>query len=217
MIKNKEIEVRCLTAEIKAVPTESRTISGYAAKFDSWSEPIMGWFKEVIARDAFSDCDVTDVIMCFNHNPDTILARTTSDTLTLSTDDVGLRFSFTAPNTTLGNDMLELVSRGDINQCSFKFIVEQDEWRYADESNKLEYDERTILKFSTLKDVSLVVYPAYKDTEASVRHLEERKAEYLKPKELQENKNRSIADSQSRERLCEIISSKIKYHQTMQL
>ena len=206
MIKNKEVEVRCLTAEIKAVLTESRAISGYAAKFDSWSEPIMGWFKEVIARDAFSDCDVTDVIMCFNHNPDTILARTTSDTLTLSTDDVGLRFSFTAPNTTLGNDMLELVSRGDINQCSFKFIVEQDEWRYADESNKLGYDERTILKFSTLKDVSLVVYPAYKDTEASVRHLEERKAEYLNPKELQENKNRSIAESQSRERLVKVLN-----------
>ncbi len=143
----------------------------------------MGWFKEIIQRDAFLDCDVDDVIMCFNHNPDTILARTTSDTLTLSTDEVGLRFSFTAPNTTLGNDMLELVSRGDISQCSFKFIVEQDEWRYADKDNGLEYDERTILKFSTLRDVSLVVHPAYKDTEASVRHLEERKAEHFKPKE----------------------------------
>ncbi len=183
MTKNREIEVRCLTTELRANPTEGRTITGYAAKFDSWSEPIMGWFKEIIQRDAFSDCDVDDVIMCFNHNPDTILARTTSNTLSLSTDNVGLRFSFIAPNTSLGNDMLELVSRGDISQCSFKFIVEQDEWRYADKDNGLEYDERTILKFSTLKDVSLVVYPAYKDTEASVRHLEERKAEHFKPKE----------------------------------
>ena len=113
---------------------------------------------------------MSDAIMCFNHNPDTILARTTSNTLTLSVDDIGLLFSFTAPNTSLGNDMLELVGRGDINQCSFRFSVASDEWVYADEENKLQYDERTILKLSTLKDVSLVVFPAYKDTEASVRH-----------------------------------------------
>ncbi len=190
MIKNKEIEIRCQATELRANPAEGRTISGYAAKFDSWSEPIMGWFKEKIDAGAFEDCDVTDVIMCFNHNPDTILARTTSYTLTISTDSIGLKFSFTAPNTTIGNDMLELVSRGDINQCSFKFIVESDEWVYADKDNALEYDERTILKISKLKDVSLVVYPAYKDTEASVRHLEERKQEHIKIKEnISDSKN----------------------------
>ncbi len=172
-----EIEIRCLATELRALPSESRTITGYAAKFDSWSDPIMGWFKEKISRDAFLECDMSDVIMCFNHKPDAILARTKSETLTITTDDIGLKFSFTAPNTSLGNDMLELVSRGDINQCSFKFVVESDEWLYADKDNGLEYDERTILKISHLKDVSLVVFPAYKDTEASVRHLEERKAE----------------------------------------
>ncbi len=169
-MKKNEVEVRCLTTELRANPAEGRTITGYAAKFDSWSEPICGWFKEKIDRAAFADCDMSDVIMCFNHNPDTILARTTSNTLTLSVDDIGLLFSFTAPNTSLGNDMLELVGRGDINQCSFRFSVASDEWVYADEENKLQYDERTILKLSTLKDVSLVVFPAYKDTEASVRH-----------------------------------------------
>ncbi|MFR9495568.1 MAG: HK97 family phage prohead protease [Rikenellaceae bacterium] len=207
MIKNNEIEVRCLATELRANPTEGRTISGYAAKFDSWSEPIMGWFKEKIDRSAFTDCDVTDVIMCFNHNPDTILARTTSDTLTLSTDDVGLRFSFTAPNTTLGNDMLELVSRGDISQCSFRFIVEQDEWRYADKDNGLEYDERTILKFSILKDVSLVVFPAYKDTEASVRHLEERKAEHIKLHQVGAKIDKPI-DTTHRTRTTQFLSLK---------
>ena len=41
-------------------------------------------------------------------------------------------------------------------------------------------DERTILRFSRVVDVSLVVFPAYPETEASVRHLEERKVEYLR-------------------------------------
>lgn len=179
------MEVRCLVAELRAESADSRTISGYAAKFESWSEPIAGWFKEKIARSAFEGCNLQDVIMCFNHNVDDILARTTSGTLTLSVDDVGLRFSFDAPNTTRGNDMLELVRRGDVDKCSFKFIVEKDEWRYADDKNQLDYDERTILKFALLKDVALVVFPAYKDTEASARHLEERKAEYLKIQEPQ--------------------------------
>ena len=176
--KSKQIEMRCQTSELRT-NAEGRTIVGYAAKFERWSEPIMGWFKEQIARDAFSECDVTDVIMCFNHNIDSILARTTSGTLTLSTDEEGLRFEFEAPATTMGNDMLELVRRGDISKCSFKFTVEEDEWRYADKENKLEYDERTIRKIGKLYDVSLVVYPAYSDTEAGVRHLEERKQQFL--------------------------------------
>ena len=54
----------------------------------------MGWFREKIDRDAFSECDVTDVIMCFNHNIDSILARTTSGTLSLSTDDEADEFYF---------------------------------------------------------------------------------------------------------------------------
>ena len=190
--KSKQIEVRCQTSELRT-NAEGRTIVGYAAKFERWSEPIMGWFKEQIARDAFSECDVTDVIMCFNHNIDSILARTTSGTLTISTDDEGLRFEFEAPATTMGNDMLELVRRGDISKCSFKFTVEEDEWRYADKENKLEYDERTIRKIGKLYDVSLVVYPAYSDTEAGVRHLEERKQQFLN---TQSNEEDSCADSE---------------------
>lgn len=212
-IQPQEIEIRCLVSDLhieqREVGTASRTIAGYAAKFESWSEPIMGWFKEKIDRRAFDECDLSDVIMCFNHNVDDILARTTSGTLTLTVDDVGLRFSFDAPNTTRGNDMLELVRRGDINKCSFKFIVEKDEWRYADETNGLEYDERTILKFSLLKDVALVVFPAYKDTEASVRHLEQRKTEFLQTNQQEQKEtNRSVAESQSRERLVKVLKLK---------
>lgn len=175
---NPQIEVRCQASELRA-NTESRTIVGYAAKFECWSEPIMGWFREKISREAFDGCDMSDVIMCFNHNIDSILARTTSQTLTLAVDAEGLRFEFTAPDTTLGHDMLELVRRGDISKCSFKFSVDSDEWLYADKDNGLEYDERTIRHIARLYDVSLVVYPAYKDTEAGIRHLEERKQQFL--------------------------------------
>lgn len=203
---NIEIEVRSIVSDLQIRQQEDgskgRTITGYAAKFDTWSEPIYGWFVEKIARGAFEKTDMSDVIMVFNHDISGVLARTTSGTLKLSVDETGLRFEFEAPETTLGNDMLELVRRGDISKCSFKFVVETDEWRYADDSNKLEYDERTVKAIARLYDVSLVTYPAYKDTEASVReHLEQRKREALAPAKV---------DTSSRNRVATVLSLKAK-------
>ena len=203
---NIEIEVRSIVSDLQIRQQEDgskgRTITGYAAKFDTWSEPIYGWFVEKIARGAFEKTDMSDVIMVFNHDISGVLARTTSGTLKLSVDETGLRFEFEAPDTTLGNDMLELVRRGDISKCSFKFVVETDEWRYADDSNKLEYDERTVKAIARLYDVSLVTYPAYKDTEASVReHLEQRKRDALAPAKV---------DTSSRDRVAAVLSLKTK-------
>jgi len=204
-----EVEVRCILSDLKIEQRgdesgqSGRTISGYAAKFDSWSEPIYGWFREKIAQGAFEKCDMSDAIMCFNHDINGILARTGSGTLTLAVDKVGLHFEFNSPATTLGNDMVELVSRGDISKCSFKFIVETDEWRYADEKNGLEYDERTIKSISKLYDVSLVTYPAYPDTEAGVRSLlEQRKKEAL------QQQAPSSVDTTSRDRMARMLSLK---------
>ena len=122
---NGTVELRCHLSDIRIEQREGdtggRTVTGYAAKFESWSEPICGWFVEQIRRGAFDECDTSDAIMCFNHNVDDILARTSSGTLTLAVDEVGLRFTFEAPATTRGNDMVELLRRGDVNKCSFRF------------------------------------------------------------------------------------------------
>lgn len=200
-----EKEIRCFISDLKIEQrgegtTESRTITGYAAKYGVWSQPMYSWFREIIECGAFDECDMSDVIMCFEHNRDNILARSSSGTLSIEIDETGIKFSFESPNTTLGNDMLELVSRGDISGCSFAFTVESDSWIYADSDNKLELDERTILKIKKIFDLALVVYPAYTDTEVSVRHLEERKQTFL-----QENKNNG---SSSRERLCNLLHKK---------
>ena len=205
------LEVRSLTGDLRIESRESgaagRTIVGYAAKFESWSEPIMGWFRETIARGAFDGCDMHDVIMCFNHRDDAILARTTSGTLRLEVDDVGLRFAFEVPQTTLGNDMLELVRRGDVSKCSFRFGVKEDAWLYADAQNGLALDERTILRFSHVVDVSLVTFPAYPATEASVLRLEKRKQEWLR-EQATESVSRSKMESLSRKRLADLLKLK---------
>lgn len=218
-INPNEVEVRCHISDVRieerTEETGGRNITGYAAKLDTWSEPIMGWFREQIRKGAFDGCDMSDAIMCYNHNIDDILARTSSHTLALSIDGVRLKFSFEAPNTACGNDMVELVRRGDINKCSFRFIVENDEWLYADEKNGMDYDERTILKVSKLYDCALVVYPAYKDTEASLRKLEERKAAFLEsacvnPDDQPDNPDEQVEAhaSQSRDRLVAVLGLK---------
>ena len=70
-------------------------------------------------------------------------------------------------------------------------------------------DERTILRFSRVVDVSLVVFPAYPETEASVRYLEERKAEYLREHAPHPERNdRAVAESRARERLVESLRIK---------
>lgn len=182
-----------------------RVISGYAAVFGQWAE-IGHWYRymEQIAPGAFEGCDTSKCVACFNHNTDNILARVTSGTLKLEVDDTGLRFEFEVPNTTVGNDMYELVKRGDISQCSFAFVVESESWEYTEDP---ELDKRTINKISQLWDVSLVTYPAYEGTSVDARSAEEgflnKKKEYLS---RNDNNEKIKADSESRARYCQVLA-----------
>lgn len=145
---------------------EGRTIEGYAAVTESRTD--LGWFREEIAWDAFNDADMSDVRALFNHDPNQILARTKSGTLKVEIDDKGLKYSFEAPNTSLGNDLLELVRRGDISQSSFAFTVKEQEWIERQGEREL----RRITKVDTVFDVSPVTYPAYGDTTVAARSKE---------------------------------------------
>jgi HK97 family phage prohead protease len=165
-MKNKNIEKRAATVE--AAQEESRMISGYAAVFDSDSEDL-GGFTERIERGAFAEAiKVSDVRALFNHDNNMILARTASGTLRIYEDERGLKYEFEAPNTTVGNDVLEMIKRGDISQSSFGFTVEKDSWTKRDGTTY-----RTIKKVKKLYDVSPVTFPAYPEASVAVRKLEE--------------------------------------------
>lgn len=152
-------EIRCYdsTLELRA-EGESRTIRGYAAKFNVLSRTI-GWFKEQIAPGAFDDVLDQDVVALFNHDENIPLARTLSKTLTLGVDAIGLFYEFEAPNNTAGNDLVESVRRGDVQHSSFSFNVAPggDSWTEDDEGNEI----RTVVKLKRLWDVAPVVFPAY--------------------------------------------------------
>jgi HK97 family phage prohead protease len=82
------------------------------------------------------------------------------NSLELEIDDIGLRYAFDAPDTALGNELIEGLKRGDINQSSFAFTVKEDTWERLDDGMVL----RTINKIERLYDVSPVYDPAYYGT-----------------------------------------------------
>tara|TARA_E500000305_G_C4018415_1_gene237153 strand:+ start:551 stop:1183 length:633 start_codon:yes stop_codon:yes gene_type:complete len=154
-----------LSIEKRDDEKESRKVIGYASVFNSLSENL-GGFREQINRNAFNEVLEDDVRALFNHNPDLILGRTIANTLNISVDEKGLRYEFDAPDTTVGNDLLVSLKRGDITQSSFGFIVEEDSWDNDKEGKVI----RTIEKVSRLLDVSPVTYPAYPEASVGKRN-----------------------------------------------
>ena len=134
--------------------------------FNAWSEDL-GGFREQIAPGAFRESiKRDDVRALFNHSADFVLGRNLSGTLRLKEDKNGLAVEIDPPDTGFARDLLVSMARGDVNQMSFGFVTEKDEWDYADQKNI----KRT-LKQVRLFDVSVVTYPAYPQTDAAVRAL----------------------------------------------
>lgn len=167
-MRERQLERR--SATISNINSETRTVEGYAVVFNSQSEDL--GFREVIAPSAVT-VDVinrSDVFALLNHNPDKVLARCRygEGSLSLSIDEKGLKYSFQAPNTELGNELIEHIRRGEIDSSSFAFIVSSEEGSEKWENiNGTTY--RTINKIECLCDVSPVWQPAYSATSVSAR------------------------------------------------
>jgi len=157
------------TAQIQAVRMagdEGMLLRGYAARFNSYSKDL-GGFKERIQPGAFSTAvkERADVRFLTNHNPDSVMGRTKNGTLKLREDSEGLYFEVLLPDTQQGRDLRTTIERGDMDQCSFAFTVDEgdDEWAEDVDERGNRFVART-LKRVNLFDVSAVTYPAYEDT-----------------------------------------------------
>lgn len=166
MLMKKNLEIRALQTLEK---TEDNVVEGYALKFNKESRNL-GGFVETISPEALEGVDLTDVRCFMDHDSSKLLGRTSSGTLQLNVDDIGLYFRCVLPDTSNGRDAMELVKRGDLNQCSFGFTVDKDKWIKGQNIMK-----RSINKIGSLLEISLVSIPAYDDTDVRVatRSLEE--------------------------------------------
>jgi hypothetical protein len=170
-MEQNEFERRFIqTTELRVVPqagARPSRLEGYAVVFNSPSENL-GGFREIIAPGAFSQTLASgeDVRALRNHDDGQLLGRTSSNTLRLSQDDHGLKFSLDIPDTSYARDMIALLNRGDIRGMSFGFRVAKgdDKWGKDGSGGAL----RTVNK-AKLGEVSVVDNPAYTQTSVSMR------------------------------------------------
>ena len=161
-------EIRAIPAEFRIHQTENEPtkIIGYAARFNELSEEMWG-MREKIAPGAFKEAiGKSDVRALWNHDPNYVLGRTKNGTLQIREDEQGLFYEVTPPDAQWARDLVESIKRGDVDQSSFAFTVDVEQW---DESGNPVV--RTIVKVRELYDVSPVTYPAYPTATSGVRSL----------------------------------------------
>ena len=140
---------------------DNNMLVGYAAVFDSPSEPLP--WTEFVRRGAFAKTlnDGADVRLLIDHEG-VPLARTKSGTMALEEDERGLKVEAELdPANPDAMRVLSAMRRGDMTQMSFAFRTIKDSW-----SNDRSVRE---LKEVQLYDVSIVTFPAYEETVAELR------------------------------------------------
>ncbi len=132
-------------------------------------------YKEIIARGAFDEADVSDVVLKYNHNDAFLgIARTRNGSLKLDVREDGVyvqaKIRKDNPN---GMQFYRNVAEGLIDKMSFAFTIREES-----------YDEKehrwTVRKIEKVYDVAGVDFPAYDNTEIyakRTRDLEELMAE----------------------------------------
>jgi HK97 family phage prohead protease len=165
-------------------------IVGYAAVFYDGTErtqfELWDGMVERITPGAFRNAVATDDVRAlFNHNSDHVLGRSTAGTLSLTEDDVGLRYEITPGDTSISRDVQEYIARREITGSSFSFSV-------LDETSRKEGGlEIRELRGVKLYDVGPVTFPAYEGTTAAIRSNDPESVR----RQIEELKNRiSITD-----------------------
>jgi hypothetical protein len=188
-----EKEIRNLdqpASELRATVT-SRNVTGIAIVFNSMSRDL-GGFREIILPEAVKDVLIHSDILCLlNHSTEKgVLARSRYGvgTLKLETDSKGVKYSFLAPSTSLGDEVLEGIKRNDIKSSSFAFTLAEggDRWEKRDGQNI-----RVITKFQTIWDVSPCYRESYSDTSVALRSLDNFNKTAQVPKRSAPPKDRS--------------------------
>lgn len=191
LIQTPEIEQRAFVGrELRAEKRAAGgwTIQGYAAVWNARSVPMYG-FVERVAKGCFRRSIAEDDIHAFyNHLGTHVLGRNRAGTLRMREDDTGLWFESDVPETSYGADLVKLINRGDVSQCSFSFSVRAngDQWITEDDGTVL----RTLLDV-VLFDVGPTPKPAYVDTSVAVRSAQAAGV-ILRTKRAQEHKSLSL-------------------------
>jgi HK97 family phage prohead protease len=140
-------------------------VRGYATTFDEsyqvWEDFSGNPIFEKIDRKAFSETDMSDVILQYDHCG-MVYARTRNKSLQLTVDDHGLLVEADLGLTQESRKLYEAIETGLVYRMSFCFTIAEggDEWDKETRTN-------TITKIAKLYDVSAVSIPANEGTDIS--------------------------------------------------
>jgi HK97 family phage prohead protease len=144
-------------------------IGGYASVYDAPSHPltfrgINGGkpFTERVARGAFDSSLSSNISLLVGHDSRDLLANTKSGLLQLRSDQHGLAFEVTLPDTQRAKDVRQLVDAGVLSEMSFGFQVIADSWVG---------NTRTLSQVA-LREISIVENGAFPQTSAEARTLQ---------------------------------------------
>lgn len=161
---------------------EELIVEGKACTFNEetvlYSNNDYEW-REIVAPEAFNDCDMSDVIFNYNHCG-RVYARTRNNTLSLEVREDGLYMRAVLRADDNGHkELYNDIATGTIDKMSFAFTVSDSNWDFKQEGGK-DIDTRTITGINRLYDVSAVDIPAYDTTSISARGLFEAESERRK-------------------------------------
>lgn len=138
-------------------------VDGYAAGYEPYvlmennGQPIYERFEP----GCFDDCDMSDVIMQYNHTGK-VLARTSNGSLIVGVDEKGLFFAADLSRTEAARSLYDDVKAEMVTKMSWKFLCG---------THYFDHETRTIVHKTIKKvyDVSAVSIPANNETEINAR------------------------------------------------
>lgn len=141
---------------------------GYASTFNDpyvlWEDSWDGTeYREVISPDAFIGCDMSDIIMQYDHCGK-VLARLSNGTLIVEPDEHGLFVAADLSKSVEARNLFEEIDNELITRMSWAFTIGASEYDRDTHTS-------TITRVKKIYDVSAVSYPADPNTEISARNL----------------------------------------------
>jgi HK97 family phage prohead protease len=171
--------------EMRIAGEDGMIVEGYAATFN---QPTVLWeydgieYKEEIDRNAFTNTQMADVVMNYNHSGKPV-ARTKNSTLQLEVDSIGLKIKADLSGTEEGRKLYEEIKGGYIDKMSFAFTV-------SEESYNKDTRTRRITGIKRLYDVAAVDIPAYDTTNISARDFFQAEAEREEAEALKRSRDK---------------------------
>lgn len=172
--------------------SENMIVEGYATIFNQPYELFsMDGYRvlEQIDGRAFTGCDMSDVIMQYNHEG-RVFARNSNNTLSTEVDDKGLHIRADLSGTELGRGLYTEIAGGYTDKMSFGFTVEEDDFTEKENEDGTVDVLRTVLRINKLYDVSAVSIPANNATSITARSFSEGVIAELKAERLKKEKRR---------------------------